>query len=179
MYFLLHSSFNSFLQWIKIPFSYRVGSAPNIQCKICVLKQNKSNTRMWLKRVQLLCFLIKSPIHAIPCMSNVRNCATLVNYSWTCNTPTSGTVTLEWVLQVNSSSELFKTCSESLWLFERDLNDKGALHCSERNSGQTRAADGPRDSVGTVGDYRWPFKLNQIVQLRIGLTAAYGIAVYD
>lgn len=41
------------------------------------------------------------------------------------------------------------------------------------------AADGPRDSVGTAGDYRWPFKLNQIVQLRIGLLDAYGRAVYD
>lgn len=41
------------------------------------------------------------------------------------------------------------------------------------------AADGPRDSAGTAGDYRWPFKLNQIVQLRIELTAIYGRAVYD
>lgn len=39
---------------------------------------------------------------------------------------------------------------------------------------QHSRADGPWDSVSTAGDYRWPFKLNQIVQLRIGLMAAYG-----
>lgn len=43
---------------------------------------------------------------------------------------------------------------------------------------QHSRADGPRDSVSTVGDYRWPFKLNQI-QLRIWLTDAYRRGVYD
>ncbi len=49
---------------------------------------------------------------------------------------------------------------------------------TDKHSQHSRA-DGSRDSVSTAGDYRWPFKLNQIVQLRIGLTAAYGRGVCD